>query len=86
MKPEKMLFHFDTVVPVMQFDRAYPNALPIVYATALAKHFDATLEIGIRQINVVSRTFADAQTRVIGQPLFLGKVQQGSRVLMSTML
>ena len=33
-RPEKIQFDFDTVVPVMQFDRAYPNALPI----ALAKH------------------------------------------------
>ena len=73
MKPDKILFQFDTVVPVMQFDRVYPNALPIVYATALAKHFDATLELGIRQINVVSHTFADAQTRIIGRPMFLGK-------------
>jgi hypothetical protein len=39
--PEKIPFAFDTVVPVMQFDRDKPNALPLVYATALAKHFDA---------------------------------------------
>jgi hypothetical protein len=27
----------------MQFERAYPNALPIAYAIALAKHFEADL-------------------------------------------
>ena len=66
IKPEKIPFGIDTVVPVMQFDRDKPNALPLVYATALAKHFDAFLETGIHQINVVSHTFADAQTRILG--------------------
>jgi hypothetical protein len=60
IKPEKITFAFDIIVPVMQFDRDKPNALPLVYATALAKHFDAYLEIGVRQANVVSHTFADA--------------------------
>jgi hypothetical protein len=81
IKPEKIPFAFDTVVPVMQFDRDKPNALPLVYATALAKHFDAYLEIGIRQVNIVSHTFADAHTRILGQPMFMGKIQPGSRVL-----
>jgi hypothetical protein len=81
IKPEKIPFAFDMIVPVMQFDRDKPNALPLVYATALAKHFDAYLEIGVRQANVVSHTFADAQTRILGQPMFIGKIQPGSRVL-----
>ena len=81
IKPEKIPFAFDIIVPVMQFDRDKPNALPLVYATALAKHFDAYLEIGIRQANVVSHTFADAHTRILGQPMFIGKIQPGSRVL-----
>ena len=81
IKPEKIPFGFDTVVPVMQFDRDKPNALPLVYATALAKHFDAFLETGIHQINVVSHAFADAQTRILGQPMFIGKIQAGSRIL-----
>ena len=81
IKPEKIPFGFDTVVPVMQFDRDKPNALPLVYATALAKHFDAFLETGIHQINVVSHTFADAQTRILGQPMFIGKIQAGGRIL-----
>src|ERR1700732_4863075 len=46
-KPEKIQFNFDAVVPVMQFDRACPNALPIGYAIALAKHFEADLELEI---------------------------------------
>jgi hypoxanthine phosphoribosyltransferase len=81
VKLEKIPFAFDTVVPVMQFDRDKPNALPLVYAAALAKHFDAYLETGIHQINVVSHTFADAQTRILGQPMFIGKIQPSSRVL-----
>jgi hypothetical protein len=81
VKPEKIPFVFDTVVPVMQFDRDKPNALPIVYAAAIAKHFEAYLETGVRQVNVVSHTFADAQTRILGQPIFMGKIQTGSRVL-----
>ena len=30
IKPEKIPFGFETVVPVMQFDRDKPNALPLV--------------------------------------------------------
>ena len=81
IKPEKIPFVFDTVVPVMQFDRDKPNALPIVYAAAIAKHFEAYLETVVRQVNVVSHTFADAQTRILGQPMFMGKIQPGSRVV-----
>src|ERR1700732_3997120 len=80
-KPEKIQFDFDTVVPVMQFDRAYPNALPIAYAIALAKHFEADLELEILQANVVSHTAADAETRILGQPVYIGKLQRGSRIL-----
>ena len=78
--PKKVAFPFDTVVPVMQIDRNKPNALPLVYAAALAKHFEAYLEIGIRQINVVSRTCADPQTRILGQPMFTGEIEAGGRV------
>jgi hypothetical protein len=63
-KPEKIQFDFDTVVPVMQFDRAYPNALPIAYAIALAKHFEADLELEILQANVeVERDLISERTR-----------------------
>jgi hypothetical protein len=81
IKPEKIPFGFDTVIPVMQFDRNKPNALPIGYAIALAKHFEADLELGILQANVVSHTDADAQTRILGQPTYMGKLERGSRVL-----
>ena len=81
VKPGKIAFVFDTVVPIMQFDHDKPNAIPIVYAAALAKHFDAYLETGVRQVNVVSHTFADAQTRILGQPMFMGKIQPRSRVV-----
>jgi hypoxanthine phosphoribosyltransferase len=65
----------------MQFDRNYPNALPIAYAIALAKHFEADLELEILQANVVSHTAADAETRILGQPVYIGKLQRGSRIL-----
>ena len=65
----------------MQFDRAYPNALPIAYAIALAKHFDADLEFEILQANVVSHTAANAETRILGQPVYMGKLQRGSHIL-----
>ena len=42
-KPEKIPFAFDIIVPVMQFDRDKPNALPLAYATALAKQRRAAL-------------------------------------------
>jgi hypothetical protein len=53
-KPEKIQFDFDAVVPVMQFDRAYPNALPIAYAIALAKHFEADLPFRVFSSNCSS--------------------------------
>ena len=81
VKPDKIRFAFDCVVPVMQFDRAYPNALPIGYAIALAKHFKAHLDLGILQTNVVSHTDTDAETRILGQPVYMGKLERGNRVL-----
>ena len=65
----------------MQFDRAHPNALPIGYAIGLAKHFDVNLDLGILQANVVSHTAADAETRILGQPVYMGKLERGTRVL-----
>jgi Phosphoribosyl transferase domain len=80
-KPQKIPFTFDTIVPIMQFDRESPNALPLVYAAMLAKHFPCRLETGILQANIVSHTLADAQTRILGQPIFMGKIEPGSQVL-----
>lgn len=51
------------------------------YAIALAKHFETDLELEILQANVVSHTTADAETRILGQPVYIGKLQRGSRVL-----
>jgi hypothetical protein len=47
----------------------------------LVKHFKAHLELGILQANVVSHTDADAETRILGQPVYMGKLERGSRVL-----
>jgi len=43
------------------------------------------LGISIRQINVVSHTVADAQTRVIGQPLWV-RCSRAAASSLSTML
>ena len=53
LKPDKISFEFDTVVPVAQFDRTYPNALPFAYAIQLAKHFEADLSLDIVQSNAL---------------------------------
>ena len=46
VKPQKIASQFDAVVPVVQFDRGWPNALPLVYGTAIAGHFDLDLSLG----------------------------------------
>jgi hypothetical protein len=81
IKPDKVPFEFDTVVPVAQFDRTYPNALPFAYAIQLAKHFEADLSLDIVQSNVVSHTKADAETRILGQPTFIGKIASARHAL-----
>ena len=43
IKPQKIAFQFDAVVPVAQFNWGWPNALPLVYATEIARYFDADL-------------------------------------------
>ena len=57
------------VVPVAQFDKEYPNALPFACAIRLAKDLDAEQSPGILQFNVVSRTGAAAETRILEQPI-----------------
>lgn len=81
VKPQKIAFQFDAVVPVAQFDRGWPNALPLVYATEIARCFNADLSLGIVQRNVVSHTGADAATRILGQPVFMGELEVGSHIL-----
>ena len=76
--PKRFNSVFDTVAPVMQFHRAYPNALPIAYAIALAKHFEADLELGILQANVVSHTAADAEHGSSGSLFTLGNCSAGA--------
>jgi hypothetical protein len=58
----------------MQFDRAFPNALPIGYAISLAKKVEVNLDL-ILQANVVSHTDADAETRILGQPVLYVDLQ-----------
>jgi adenine/guanine phosphoribosyltransferase-like PRPP-binding protein len=81
VKMEKIAFDFDAVVPVAQFDRGWPNALPFAYATQIARHFDVDLSLGIVQRNVVLHTGADAATRSLGQPIFMGELEVGNQIL-----
>jgi hypoxanthine phosphoribosyltransferase len=37
--------------------------------------------LGILQAKVVSHTDADAETRILGQPVYMGKLERGTRVL-----
>jgi hypothetical protein len=81
VKPQKIAFQFDAVIPVAQFDRGLPNALPLVYAAEITRYFDADLSLGIVQRNIVSHTGAGATTRILGQPVFMGELEVGSRIL-----
>ena len=81
IKPDKVPWGFDAVVPVAQLDRDHQNALPFVYAYALADHRGAAVLTAVKQDNVVSHTGADARTRVLAQPTFKGDAQPGLRVL-----
>jgi hypothetical protein len=81
VKPDKVPWPFDAVVPVTQFDRDHQNALPGVYAHFLAAHRGAAVLTSVYQDKVVSHTGADARSRLLAQPTFGGEVRPGLRVL-----
>jgi hypothetical protein len=55
--------------------------LAVAYAVRLAKEIGAEVFLGICQSNQVSHTGADAVTRILGQPTFVGQIARGRRVL-----
>ena len=55
--------------------------LAVAYAVRLAKEIGAQVFLGICQSNQVSHTGADAVTRILGQPTFVGQIAGGRRVL-----
>jgi hypothetical protein len=55
--------------------------LAVAYALRLAKELRAEVFLDICQSNEVSHTGADAVTRILGQPTFVGQIARGRRVL-----
>jgi hypothetical protein len=55
--------------------------LAIAYALRLGRELGAEVFLDISQSNQVSHTGADAITRILGQPTFLGQIAPGRRVV-----
>src|ERR1700730_15070791 len=81
LKPAKVTFTIDAIVPVLQLDANKRNSIPISYASLLATELQVPVSPNFLQINQVSHTGADAASRILGQPIFDGKIQAGTRVL-----
>jgi len=73
----------DLIVPVLQLDQGKQNMLAIAYALRLSRELGAEVFLGICQSNQVSHTGADAVTRILGQPTFLGQIAPGRRVVIA---
>jgi hypothetical protein len=82
LKPGKVTFKVDAIVPVLQLDANNRNSIPISYAALLAAELKVPVSANVLQINQVSHTGADAASRILGQPIFDGKIQAGTRVLL----
>jgi predicted amidophosphoribosyltransferase len=80
-KPGKLTDSCDLIVPVLQLDQGKQNMLAIAYALRLGRELGAEVFLGICQSNQVSHTGADAITRILGQPTFVGQIARGRRVL-----
>ena len=80
-KPHKVHFDCDCIVAVFQLDQARRNALPYTYAKFLGKELGVPAVSTVFQINQVSHTGAGAETRILGQPLYAGKIEPRQKVL-----
>ena len=80
-KPGKVTDPSDLIVPVLQLDAGRQNMLAVAYALRLGRELGAEVFLGICQSNQVSHTGADAITRILGQPTFLGQIAPGRRVV-----
>jgi hypothetical protein len=81
LKPGKVTFKIDAIVPVLQLDANKRNSIPISYAALLATELKVPVSANVLQINQVSHTGADAASRILGQPIFDGKIEAGTRVI-----
>jgi hypothetical protein len=80
-KPGKLTDSCDLIVPVLQLDQGKQNMLAVAYALRLGRELGAEVFLGICQSNQVSHTGADAITRILGQPTFVGQIAPGRRVV-----
>jgi hypothetical protein len=80
-KPGKVTDSCDLIVPVLQLDAGRQNMLAVAYALRLGRELGAEVFLGICQSNQVSHTGADAITRILGQPTFVGQIPPGRRVV-----
>jgi hypothetical protein len=82
VKPDKVSVPIvDAVVPVMQPDAGRKNAIPIAVAALLARQLGLEPIQDITQTNDVAHTDANAASRILGQPMFAGKIRPYARVL-----
>ena len=77
-KPGKLTDSCDLIVPVLQLDAGRQNMLAV---PAVGQRTSAKVFLGICQSNQVSHTGANATTRILGQPTFLGQIAPGRRVV-----
>jgi hypothetical protein len=80
-KPGKVTDSCDLIVPVLQLDAGKQNMLAVAYALRLGRELGAEVFLAICQSNQVSHTGADATTRILGQPTFVGQIAPGRRVV-----
>ena len=80
-KPGKVTDSCDLIVPVLQLDAGKQNMLAIAYALRLGRELGAEVFLAVCQSNQVSHTGADATTRILGQPTFVGQIEPGRRVV-----
>jgi hypothetical protein len=80
-KPGKVTDPCDLIVPVLQLDQGKQNMLAVAYALRLGRELGAEIFLGVCQSNQVSHTGADAVTRILGQPTFVGQIAPGRRVV-----
>jgi hypothetical protein len=80
-KPGKVTDSCDLIVPVLQLDAGKQNMLAIAYALRLGRELGAEVFLAVCQSNQVSHTGADATTRILGQPAFVGQIAPGRRVV-----
>ena len=68
-------------MPLLQLDQGKQNMLAVAYVLRLGRELGTEVFLGICQSNQVSHTGADAITRILGQPTFVGEIAPRRRVV-----